>query len=154
VGESEEPFVIARKLLRRRHVRKEQHRKEKEAQEALYARELCNNRKRKGQSDRSGTRHPSMVFSVTPATSDSTIFTLPQLSPMLLKAADSFSDISRTSSPQGNGFSNTNQVWSIEVGDSPNVDNTSKFAFPRRDVDSISVTRVSFSPLRSRNAIM
>ena len=72
MGESEEPFVIARKLLRRRHVRKEQHRKEKEAQEALYARELCNNRKRKGQSDRSGTRHPSMVLSVTPATSDST----------------------------------------------------------------------------------
>ena len=153
MGESEEPFVIARKLLRRRHVRKEQLRKEREAREVLNARELRNNRKRKGESDRSGSRHPSKGNSVTPPTSDSTTtITLPQLSPMLLKA-ESFSDMSRTS-PERNGFSNTNQVWSIEVGDSPNADNTSTFTFRARDVDSINMTRVSFSPLRSRNTIM
>lgn len=162
--ESEEPFVISRKLLRRRHVRKEQLRKERKARGALNARGSRNDRARGGESERSSRRSSEKRgLSVVAPTSD-TVASLPRLSPMLLKA-ESFSDTTRAS-PQGPQSSNANQVWNIEVDDSPQATNASmkgsitpdsspvaRIMLPR-DIRSANMTRVSFSPLRSRNTNM
>jgi hypothetical protein len=165
---NEEPFVIARKLLRRRHVRKEQLRKEREARGAQGMRETRNRRnKRKATSERggrsSGSRGGNMVAAILPG---STSATLPQLSPMLLKA-NSLSNMT-LKSPIKPEFSTTgNDTWTVEVGDSPegkrkasgkgpitpdSVPPVAFIEFPRTTTSNMA--RVSFSPLRSRNHIM
>jgi len=141
-------------------VRKEQLRKEREAQEVLNMTEnRCRQNKRKAGRDRgsrsSGARGSFMVASV------SNNISLPQLSPMLLKS-DSFSDVTRES-PNKSERSSGNEMWMIEVDDSPKANSVplngsvtpdgvpvAFIAFPRKN-HYTNMTHVSFSPLRSRN---
>lgn len=96
----------------------------------------------------------------------STSATLPQLSPMLLKA-NSFSNVTFKSTNKPELSTAGNDTWTVEVGDSPegkknvtgkgpitpdSVPPVAFIEFPR--ITTSNMARVSFSPLRSRNHIM
>jgi hypothetical protein len=124
VVEDDAPFVIARKLLRRRHVKKEQLRKEREAREALNVRDTRSHRKRKA----------VQLVSESTCKRVSTAGPLPHPSPMLAKS-DSFVGLCQTTEKdQGN-------VDGEAVLGSPSVANTMIFH---------STSLITFSPLRSR----
>jgi hypothetical protein len=125
VVEDDAPFVIARKLLRRRHVKKEQLRKEREAREALNMRGTRSRRKRKAvQLDREST-----------CKRVSTAGPLPHPSPMRAKS-DSFAGLCQTTEKeQGN-------IDGEAVLGSPSVANTMTLH---------STSLITFSPIRSRN---
>ena len=148
--------MISRKLLRRRHVRKEQLRKQREARGLLNMRETRGQRKRKEAREHGSNQRSTRGIVLAAAHS------LPQLSPMILKS-DSFSSVTPESQHVVK-HSSRNETWTIEVGDSPKAKATTTtsdsvpvtlIAFPRNAVGrSTSMTRVSFSPLRSRSSSM
>ena len=150
------PFVIARKLLRRRHVRKEQLRKDREAREELKLKETRGRRKRKAEQlgdDKSRMRHS--IF-----TASTNYVSLPQLSPMLSKS-DSFSEVDKAEKQTdaknaswnlhteagSNGHESKQVSWHDSVGRDE--------AFQIAPVTAalvilMSPITVPFSPLRSR----
>ena len=122
--EDDVPFVIARKLLRRRHVKKEQLRKEREAREALNTRVNRGRRKRKAlQLDRDST-----------CKRVSTNGPLPHPSPMRAKSVSSASLFQTTEKEQGN-------IGGEAVFSSPFAANT---------MTCHSTSLITFSPIRSR----
>ena len=154
--ENEEPFVIARKLLRRRHVRKEQIRKERESQKANNARETRDHRYRRQTQNKCGSHQSGMHDHFVAHIS------LPQLSPMLIKS-DSFSDVTQ-GTPTQHTHCNGNEPWIVEAEDSPKAINlhmgespvtpdtvpVAFISFPRK-TRAMNMSRISFSPLRPRN---
>lgn len=158
-GENEEPFVIARKLLRRRHVRKEQIRKERKARKDREIRERRYGRKNRSnrESRLSGMRGPFVAPHAVNTIS------LPQLSPMLSKP-DSFSNFTQGTFKHHNDC-RVNEPWPAEAGDSPKAANLpvsgqssvtpdkvplAFISFPQKMNGPATMPRVSFSPLRPR----